>query len=143
MQNNFLFFPENVFHIAFFIPVRETTTHLLKPQTWMSSSFFHLSCIIINSVGLPATSVGCLSKLLPYPSTVVPIHFHHLHLSTRISCLTSSSSMTALPAFVLDPRQTIPNIYLKCKPKDVVALLSHYGEKTPSSSPSPTSPYII
>lgn len=83
-------------------------------------------------------------KYYPYPFTVFHVHYNHLYPSTMIPCFFYCSSRNGLPAFILNLLQPIPNIYLKYKPNNVTALLSHHREKkNPNSSNLPTRPYII
>lgn len=68
-------------------------------------------------------------KYYPYLSTVFYVHYYHLYLSTMISCLFYCSTITGLLAFTLDLLHPIPNIFLKFKLNNVIALLSKYRKK--------------
>lgn len=90
----------------------------------MLSSFFLFFYITTHSFNSSATP-----KYYPYLSTVFHVHYYHLYPSTMISCLFYCSTITGLPVFTLDLLQLIPNIFLKFKLNNVIALLSKYREE--------------
>lgn len=112
-------------HTTLFISVHGTTIQLITEAPDAD--------VILNSafslVSPPSHSVqqqlllALSPNYYPHPSTVFRVHHCHLYPDTMVFCLFYWSSITGLPNFILNLLRSILNIYLKCKPNNVIVLL--------------------